>query len=142
MVKVKDIGTSKANYAGSASEAVRRWKTEIPKAEWKQPSLDAGAVELHRVKTMEALDAGRREKGIEAVSDAEWRSRTLKKGGATMASAMSGSADKWAQKYSPYKSALEGVDLPDKSADPMQNIDNRLKPVVQVQVDLKKSIKG
>jgi len=142
MVKVKDTTTAKANYAGSSSEAVRRWKQEIPKAEWKAASLSAGAVDLHRVKTIEALDAGRREKGIEAVSDAEWRSRTLSKGGSTMASAMNQSADKWAAKTQPYLDAMKSVDLPAKTADPMQNIDNRQKPVVQALVDTKKQIKG
>ena len=142
MVKVKDLTTSKANYAGSASEAVRRWKQEIPKAEWRNAALSPSAVELHRVKTIEALDAGRREKGIEAVSDAEWRTRTLQKGGSSMGTAMTQSADKWAQKYSPYRSALEALDLPDKTADAMQNIDNRLKPVVAAQQEVKRQIKG
>jgi len=30
----------------------------------------------------------------------------------------------------PYKAALEAVDLPQKTGDPMTNIDQRLKPIV------------
>lgn len=142
MVKVKDMSTAKANYEGSASEAVRRWKQEIPKADWKEPSLASGAVELHRTKTIEALDAGRREKGIEKVSDAEWRNRTVAKGGPTMASNMKVSSSKWASNFTPYKQALEALDLPAKTADVDSNIDNRLRPVVHALVDKKKEIKG
>ncbi len=142
MVKVKDMTTAKANYEGSASEAVRRWKQEIPKADWKEPSLSSGAVDLHRTKTIEALDAGRREKGIEKVSDAEWRTRTVQKGGPTMATNMKVSSSKWAQNFTPYKQALEALDLPAKTADVDSNIDNRLRPVVHALVDKKKEIKG
>lgn len=136
------MSTAKANYEGSASEAVRRWKLAIPKADWKAPSLASGAVELHRVKTIEALDAGRREKGIEAVTDADWRSRTVSKGGPTMAGNMKGSSSKWSTKFQPYKSALEAVDLPAKTADVDANIDNRLRPIVHALVAKKKEIKG
>lgn len=142
MVKVKDLATSKRNYDGSASEAARRWKEEIPKAAWKEAAVAPAAVDLHRVRTMEALDAGRRERGLAEWTDSEWAQRTVAKGGATMAGNMKGSADKWAKKFAPYKSALESVSLPDRTADAMSNIDNRLKPTVQALIDKKRELKG
>lgn len=52
------------------------------------------------------------------------------------------SQDKWMQNSRPYFEALEGLQLPPKTADAMANIDNRLKKVVQTLQATKARIKG
>lgn len=142
MVEVKDTSIAKANYEGSASEATRRWKAAIPKASWKEAAVSSEAVELHRTRTMEALDAGRRERGLEGWNDAKWRSRTVTKGGPSIERAMKASGDKWKEGFDPYAQELRNVDLPPKTADWESNIDNRAKPIVRALVEKKKEIKG
>ena len=90
----------------------------------------------------EALAEERRKKGIEKVSDSDWRDAAVKKGAARIGEGMRGAVDAQASGYSPFKSALEGISLPARSADPIANIDNRVKPVVNVLVAKKKELMG
>jgi len=97
---------------------------------------------LFNAKMTEALASESRKKGIEKVSDSDWRDAAVKKGAARIGEGMRGAVDKQASGYSPFKSALEGVSLPGRSVDAMANIDNRVKPIVSVLVAKKKELLG
>ena len=69
----------------------------------------------------------------------EFRAAMRSKGAPTIAGRMAAAAGKMAAKYAPFSAALSSLTLPARVADPMQNIDNRLKPVVKLMVDTKKA---
>ena len=50
--------------------------------------------------------------------------------------------EKRKKNYEPYRAALEALELPPRTADPMVNIDNRVKAVVKTLVEKKKELKG
>jgi len=53
---------------------------------------------------------------------------------------MTGAKAKRAAKHEPYRAAIEGMTLPPKTADPAQNVTNRVIPIAVGLSELKKSI--
>ena len=77
----------------------------------------------------------RRAVALERTSEADWKSRASNLGSVRIADGMRNGADKQTQNYEPIAQALRGVSLPDRTADPMANIDNRVKPIVRAMID-------
>jgi len=133
MVKVKPLATIEKNYKGAAGTAASRYKDAIPGITWQSEAI-AGQ-DLYEAKMQDPTVLARRETGIAKVSDSEFKAALAAKGAPVLASRMTAAAGKMAQGYAPIRSALEGLSLPPREADPMTNIDNRLKPVVQTMID-------
>jgi len=143
MVKVKPLDVVKKNYSGAANTAAERYKESISQVSgWKERATSSEAEELWKAKIQEAIAAERRKKALEAVSESEWKDAAIKKGYSRIGQGMRAAVDKHAKNWAPYKDALEAVDLPPRSVDPMANVDNRLKPIVAALVEKKKEIKG
>jgi len=128
MVKVKSIDKAKRNYKGAASTAAARYKEAIDGIDWQGPALEAQA--LYEEQMMRAEVLARRASGIQKVSNSEMQTAMREKGAPVIGSRMAAADGKWGTGWSPYRSALEAVDLPPKTSDAMTNIDNRLKPIV------------
>lgn len=79
----------------------------------------------------------RREIGINKVSDAEWRNDAITKGAPVIQTRMVAAASKQAANFEPYRRALEAVTLPPRTGDPIQNVQNRVIPIVQALVNTK-----
>jgi len=133
MVKVKPLATIEKNYKGAASTAAARYKEAIPRVTWQAESIEGQ--DLYEERMMDPAVLARRATEIAKVSDTEFRKALLEKGAPVIASRMSAAAPKMAAGYAPIRSALEGLTLPARVADPMANIDARLKPVVQTMID-------
>lgn len=142
MVKVKPLDVIRANYKAGATVAPARYKEAVGRATWKDAAASADAEALFNAKMAEVLAEERRRKGIERVSDSDWRSAAETKGAARIGAGMIAAVDKQATRYSPFRSALEGVSLPPKTADAMANVDARVKPIVAAQVAKKKELLG
>ena len=138
MVKVKSIDKAKRNYKGAASTAAARYKDSIDEIDWQGPALEAQA--LYEEMMMRADVLARRAAGISKVSNTEMQKAMREKGAPVIGSRMAASDGKWGTGWSPYKAALEAVDLPAKTGDPMTNIDQRLKPIVAAMVAKKEEI--
>jgi hypothetical protein len=76
----------------------------------------------------------RRAVALEKVSESDWKSRAATLGSTRIAEGMRNGAEKQAANYEPVANALRAVELPERSADPMANIDNRVKPIVRAMV--------
>ena len=137
MVKVKSRATIEANYRNSSSIAATRYRESISGVQWNQAAKDGQALYVQRMQDPEILS--RREKGINKVSDSDFQKALLEKGAPVIGGRMSAAAGKMASGFDPYRTALESLTLPARTGDAMQNIDNRLKPVVQKMVDTKKA---
>ena len=128
MVKVKSLDKAKRNYKGAASTAAARYKESIADVDWKGPALEAQALYEEQMSNPAVL--ARRASGIEKVSNTDMQNAMREKGAPVIGSRMAAADGKWGTGWSPYKAALEAVDLPQKTGDPMTNIDQRLKPIV------------
>lgn len=138
MVKVKPLDQIKRNYTGSASTAATRYREAAPSVSWQEDALEGQSLYEEQMRDPAVL--ARRSKNIAKVSDSEFRDALITKGAPVLASRMTAAADKQSSGFAPYKAALEAVDLPARTADPMSNIDNRLKPIVQALVQKKAEV--
>ena len=129
MVKVKPLEEIKRNYVGSAGTAAARYRAAIPRITWQSEALDGQDLYVEQMSNPDVL--ARRASGIELVSDAAFKKAMTDKGAGRIGPGISGAGDKMASGYSPIRSALEGVTLPKRVADPYTNITNRVVPIVR-----------
>jgi len=141
MVKVKPLDQIKKNYAAGATVAPTRYKESVSRTS----GVITAAIEaedLFAAKMSAAIADRRRAKGLAKVSDEDWRRAAMNKGAARIGPGMTAAVDKQSSKYAPFRSALEGVSLPARTADPMANIDARVKPIVATLVETKRAQLG
>jgi len=142
MVKVKSLDEAKKRFEGSVSIVPERYKSGVQQANWKEKATSDEAERLWKAKLQEAMNANRRQKALDRVSNEDWKQAAIAKGANRIAEGMRQSSSKWAQNWAPYKSALEQVELPEKTTDPIQNVTNRVGAVVKALVDKKKELLG
>jgi|CXWL01.1.fsa_nt_gi hypothetical protein len=82
----------------------------------------------------------RRNKGINKVSDDQWRTAATTKGAPVISQRMKDASGKQASGFEPYRSALESMTLPAKTTDPAQNVVNRVTPIAVKFRELKDSM--
>jgi len=141
MVKVKPLKEVSERYREAARFIPARYKRALEqKPDWKTAALEGQ--ELYEEKMSDPEVLKRRAGAIERVSNEEWVSRALKKGAPIIGKAIELSVEKHAKKWAPFREALEAVELPKRVADPMANIDNRLKEIVRALVEKKKELTG
>lgn len=126
-VKVKSQSDIKKNYEQSTSIVTERYKMGVSDAEWKDKALDGQ--DLYEARMQDPNVLARRNKGINKVSDEQWRGNTLDKGSGVIASRMKNASGKQASNYEPYRAILEAMTLPPKTTDPAQNVANRVTPI-------------
>ncbi len=143
MVKIKSAGQIDANYKAAIGRVPGAYKTGVMNTpDWAEKASSTEAEELYAAKIAEAVAAKRRQKAVSQVSNAEWQGKAANVGAARIGAGMSANADKRTRNFEPFRSAIEGVSLPPRTADPMANVDARVKPIVSALVETKKSIKG
>ena len=141
MVKVKPISEAKENYKSAATFVPARYEAGVRRASGVIEAAIKGQ-DLYVAKMSDPAVLERRAKALARISDEEWRRAALEKGKARIGKGMAFGADKWEKEWRPYAEALSAVELPPRTVDPMANIDNRLKAIVETLVSKKKEIKG
>ena len=143
MVKIKSAGQIDANYKSAIGRVPAAYKSGIMNTnDWQEKAGSESAESLYAEKIAESVAAKRRQNAIQQVSNSEWQGKAANVGSTRIGQGMTANADKRTRNFEPYRSAIEGVSLPDKTADPMANIDARVKPIVSALVETKKAIKG
>jgi len=140
MVKVKDLEEVKKRYEQAANYAPERYSRAIPTIEWQKNAI--AAEDLWAAKIQEAASRKLRAKGIARISDEEFRRALAEKGAPVLGTRMRMAVNRHAENWAPYRDALQSVSLPPKTADPIANIDNRVKPIVEALVRKKRELKG
>jgi len=143
MVKIKSAAEIDKRYKDAISRVPANYKAGVQATtHWQERAASPEAEELWKAKIAEAAAASRRQKAVSQVSNSEWQQKAANIGATRIGAGMSAGADKRTRNFEPYRSAIEGTNLPARSVDPMANIDNRVKGIVKALVDTKKSIKG
>lgn len=138
MVKVKPESDAKKNYEDSTALVPGRFEQGVKQASWHDAALEGQDLYVTQMTNSEIL--ARRTKGIDKVSDEAWRRDAINKGKNIIGTRMKDASGKQVENFRPYRAALESVDLPPKTADPMANLMNRAGAVVKALVDKKKEI--
>jgi acyl-CoA reductase-like NAD-dependent aldehyde dehydrogenase len=142
MVKVTPVEDAKESFKEILPKIPDRYTRKIKKAKWKEAATSDAAEALWKAKVMEAAEKRRRKARLEKVSEDEWRSLAVSLGSKRIKESLEGRIDKWAHQWRPYAEALSTLELEPRSADPEENIDNRVKPVVMTLIKKKKEILG
>ena len=137
MVKVKSEAQIKSNYEASTSDVARRFEAGVQGAEWRAAAEAGQSLYEEQMRRDEILR--RRLSGIQKVGDAEWRSSTINKGKGVIAARMKAASQKQVDGFRPYRTALEGLTLPERTSDPMANLLNRAGAVVETMVKVKEA---
>jgi hypothetical protein len=137
-MKVKSASQAQANYTAASALVPARYEAGVSTSDWQAKALDGQALYVQRLQDPEVL--ARRAKNIGKVSDSDWRSAAITKGRGIIGARMTAAAPKQQANWAPYRSALEALTLPAKTADPMTNLTNRAGAVVQAMVATKKSV--
>lgn len=133
MVYVPSAAERKAKYLSSLGQVPANYKSGIERTtNWKEKALNGQG--LYEQQMQNAAVLRRRAVALERVSEADWKSKASNLGSMRIADGMRNGAEKQAQNYEPIANALRAVELPERSADPMANIDNRVKPIVRAMV--------
>jgi hypothetical protein len=137
MVKVKPESECKTNYEQSTTLVPARFTAGVNAATWQGEAIAGQSLYIAQMSNMEILS--RREKGINRISDAQWRTDTVTKGAPIIGTRMKAASDKQITGFRPYRSALEATSLPPRVADQMQNLLNRAGAIVTAMVNTKKA---
>lgn len=128
-MKMPSKAQIQANYTNAIPVVAERYKAGVMNTQnQKQASLDGQR--LYEERMMNQTVLARRRAGIEATPDGKWQANAIAKGVTRIGEGMRAGAADQANGYEKTRVALEGLTLPARTADPMQNIDNRLKAVV------------
>ena len=139
MVRVKSAEAIDANYKAAIGRVPAAYKEGVQRTtDWKEKALEGQGLYEERMRDPDVLS--RRAAGLEKVSQDEWKHKAADVGATRIGPGMAAGANKRKANFEPYRSALEGVDLPPRTADPMANIDNRVKPIAQALIDKKREL--
>lgn len=131
---MKTIEEARANFDAAAATIPERYKSGVAKADWQSAAASDAAEANFSAGISKALADKSRQKGVRAISNEEWRTQAINKGGAVIGTRIRDSLEKWQVKFAPIYQAVQSEvgRLPARTTDPMANIDARLKPVVRV----------
>ena len=137
MVKTKGIEATAANWRGAIGSVPARYKAGIQKADNTIENAIA-AEDLYAAKVQEAIMNKSRVKGLQKTSTAEWKQRASELGSARIAAGMTAAEPKFKKGMSEVLNTIESVSIGERTADPMANVDARVKPLVRALYDMKR----
>ena len=124
---------ARANLEASVAYIPDRYKAGVARADWATPAGSDQAEKNFAAKMGEVIAKKTRQLKIKAVSNSEWQSRAIEKGGAVIGERIRNSVDKQAAKWGPiYDRVVSDVArLPSRTVDFRTNITNRVVGTVE-----------
>jgi len=137
MVKTKGLEATVNNWKGAIGSVPAKYKAGVQKATDTIEKAIA-AEDLYAAKVQEAINNKTRVKGLQKVSTAEWKARAAELGSARIAAGMNAAEPKFRKGISDVLSTIESTTIGDRTADPIANVDARVKPIVKALYDMKR----
>jgi len=137
---VVDAKTARDALEAAIPKILPAIKRKVPKKKWKPPALLGQP--LYETKMTDPEVLKKRYDKIEAMTDNDWRDPYIKKGGPIIGPRVKDALPKYETKVDPYLRAIAEVELPPRVVDPMENIENRVKPIVAALVAKKEELGG
>lgn len=141
MAKVhRTIQEAKDNLKTSTSIIPARYKAGVSKANWEAPATTDQSEANYQGGVADAMAKDKRRSGIHKTGDTGWRTAAVDKGGAVIGTRIAAAIEKYGAGMAPVLSAMNAASdsAPARTRDAMQNIENRLKPVVNAAIAAKK----
>ena len=129
MVDTKSNEQATKNWEGAIgrvpsaySEGVQGAKDVIAKG--------VAAEGLYAEKIQQSIASKKRARKLGEVTDEQWKAAALSKGAVRIGPGMTASKDKFRSGITKVLDTIRGVTIAPRTADPMANIDGRVKPIV------------
>lgn len=136
MVNTKSIEVTKKKWVAARPRIPSAYKEGVEGvSDWQERSLRGQSLYEEQMTKPEVL--GRRAKKIAEVSNEEWKRKAADKGARRIAAGMAAAEADYEKGMRKVLDTIRSVDLPDRTSDPMANIDNRVKPIVAALKKLK-----
>ena len=136
MVKTKGLSATTKSWESAIGGVPAKYSEGVKATTDWQAKAIAGE-DLYGQKIQEAVSKKSRAEGISKVSDSEWQGAALSKGAARIATGMTAAKGKFSTGISKVLSTIEGVTIAPRTADPMANVDGRIKPIVAALHEIK-----
>lgn len=129
---MKDVNTARANLEASIVLIPDRYRRGVQQADWQTNAGSDQAEQNWMAGVQQAGAAKRRQAAIRAVGNQAWQQASATKGADAIAQGIRNGLNKYAANFGKVYAAAQPAfaALPPKTADPMQNIQNRLIPSV------------
>ncbi|RDD52901.1 MAG: hypothetical protein BA066_07225 [Candidatus Korarchaeota archaeon NZ13-K] len=142
-IEVPPLDEAKSNLEGAVSVIPDRYKKAVQRAKWKDKAASDAAEKNYSDGVTAAAAEKRRQKKIAKLDEEkDWRKPATEVGATRIGPGLRAKLDKWKENVRPYFETLASLELPDRTADPITNVDNRVKAVVKALVDKKKELLG
>ena len=128
MVDTKSLEQTNANWKGSHGRVAAAYAQGIDNTKDFQSKAIAGE-ENYAAGVSQAVADRSRAKGLEKISDQDWKDAAKEKGATRIAAGMKAGENKYSTGMSKNLAVINSVTIPPRTQDPMANIDNRLKPI-------------
>jgi len=130
---MKTVEEAKANLANSVTYIPDRYKAGVARSDW-QTAAGSDQAERNFADSMaKAITAKRRQANVKKVSNSEWQSRAIEKGGAVIGERIRSSLDKQSANWAPIYTAVQSDinRLAPRTTDFRTNITNRVVGTVE-----------
>lgn len=141
MVKTKGLERTVKNWTGAIPIVSGRYSDGVDAATGVIEASKA-AEDLWATRVAEAAAARARAKGLDKVSDADWKKAAKEKGAARIGPGMRAAEGQFRSGMSEVLSTIEGVSLPPRTGVGRENLMNRAGPIVDALEALGKRRKG
>ena len=130
---IKSVEDARANLEQAIPLIPDRYKRGVENARWKEAAASDVAEKNFADAMQKVIQQKARKKGIERVSDEEWKEAAITKGATVIADRIAQSMDKYEKNFGAVynKARAEFEKLPPRSTDWRANINNRLVKTVE-----------
>ena len=137
MVKTKGVAATVAAWQGAIGSVPAKYKTGVQAANNTIENAIA-AQPLYEARMAESIANKSRVKGLQKTSTGEWKARASELGSARIGGGMSAAVPKYNKGVTEVIQTIEATSIGERTADPMANVDNRVKPLVKALYDMKR----
>lgn len=134
-IKMPSLSDIQENYESSGAKAQTNYEKGVAdNDDQHERAFSDSAEKNYNAAMQKVLVAKTRQKMGKAKSSQDfWKSQSRNKGAPALGAAIPASGDKLSKGYAPIRDALDGFEIPDRTTDPYQNVDNILKKVIKRQ---------
>jgi predicted alpha-1,6-mannanase (GH76 family) len=113
-----------------------RYQAGVQRAKWAEAAGSDAAEQNYAARMQQVISQRLRQAGVRRVGDEAWRQAAIQKGAPVISQRIQQALPKWQQNFGQvYQAVVQTVQsLPPRTIDPFQNIDQRLRPVVETAV--------
>ncbi len=137
VVETKSLEATVSNYRDGISKAPARYKAGVEKNNNQNENAIA-AQGLYEARIAESIANKARVRGLQGSSTAAWKQAASTKGASRIGPGMTAALPKFSKGIGDVLATIQATTIAERTADPMANIDNRVKPIAQALYDMKR----